>query len=492
MSERPGKEVGLELPIHRATFWRTAVQCVAGTIAIALITFVCFRIQVNLATAVCLFLIIVVLLSLQGNFFSSAIVALIAGGCFLYFLSPPIFTFEISDPSEVVVLVVFLIISALITNFVSRVRKASEALREQANLLNLTHDTIFVRDMNNLITYWNRGAEELYGWTAAEVIGKVTTHKLLQTVLPAPLDEIEKELHRTGRWEGELKHTKADGTHVVVASRWSLQRDEGRRPLAILELNNDITERKQTQDSLEQAQANLARVNRVMLVGEMTASIAHEVNQPIAAAVTNAGACLRWLAAQPPDMEKAHQALERIVRDGSRAAEVIGRVRALVKKVPPRTDLFDINDAILEVVAMTQSELQKHVVDLRTHLSSEVPLVTADRVQLQQVVLNLIVNAIDAMNGVGNGPRELVVGSGRSDPADVFVEVRDSGPGLDQTNLNRVFDSFYTTKQDGMGMGLSISRSIIDAHGGRLWATPNEPHGAVFRFTLPLGGGGDS
>lgn len=220
------------LPNQNYRFWRTAVQCLVGSIAVALITFVCFRLQVNLATAVCLYLVVVVLLSLQGNFLSSAIVALIAGGCFLYFLSPPIFTFEISDPSEVVVIIVFLIISALITHFVSRVRKASEELREQASLLNLTHDSIFVRDMNNKITYWNRGAEELYGWTAGEVIGK-TTHQLLQTAFSAPPDEIDAEFLRSGRWEGELKHIKADGTHVVVASRWSLQRDERQAPLAI-------------------------------------------------------------------------------------------------------------------------------------------------------------------------------------------------------------------------------------------------------------------
>ncbi|MCM3873906.1 MAG: PAS domain S-box protein [Pyrinomonadaceae bacterium] len=610
MSERSSKRTGLVLPNQKAKFWRTAAQCLAGTIAVALITFVCVRLRLNLATAVCLYLVVVILVSLQGNFLSSAIVSLLASGCFLYFLSPPTFSFWVSDLSELVVIVVFLTISALTTYFVSRVSKATEELREQASLLNLTHDSIFVRDMNNVITYWNHGAEELYGWTVGEAIGK-TTHQLLGTAFPAPLDEINNELLRTGRWEGELRHTKADGTHVVVASRWSLQRDERQGPLAILELNGDITERKraedairrqanlleqthdaiivwelpqkiifwnraaeqlygfskeeaigrpnhellqtehpmptpvfegnlerdgewagelthtardgrkivvesrhvmvpeadgrrlvletnrditerkQTQESLDQAQANLARVNRVMLVGEMTASIAHEVNQPIAAAVTNAGACLRWLAAQPPDMEKARLALDRIVRDGSRASEVIRRVRALVKKVPPRADLFDINDAVLEVIAMAQSELQKLPVDLRTRLSSDVPLVTADRVQLQQVILNLIVNAIDAMSGVGDGSRELVVGSGRSDPDDVFVEVRDSGPGLDPASLNRLFDSFYSTKPDGMGMGLSISRSIVEAHGGRLWAMPNEPHGAVFRFTLPVEGGGN-
>lgn len=597
------------MPSHNATFWRTAAQCLAGTIAVAVITLICLRLQVSLATSVCLYLVVVVLLSLKGTFVSSAIVSLIAGGSLIYFLSPPSFSFDVSDPSEVMVIVVFLIISAIVSNFVSRVRKATKELGEQASLLNLTHDTIFVRDMDNLITYWNRGAAELYGRTAEDVIGKATTHQLLQTVFPAPLDEIEAELLRTGRWEGELRHTKADGTHVVVASRWSLQRNERQGPVAILELNNDITqrklaedalrrqanlleqthdaiivwelpgkiifwnraaehlygfskreaigrpshellqtehpiptpafeanleregewkgeltqtardgrkilvesrqvmvpeadgrrlvletnrditERKQTQESLQQAQANLARVNRIMLVGEMTASIAHEVNQPIAAAVTNAGACLRWLGAQPPDLERARQALERIVRDGSRATEVIGRVRALVKKVPPRADLFDINEAILEVIALAQSELQKHPVELRTHLASDVPLVTADRVQLQQVILNLIVNAIDAMGGVANGRRELVVNSGRSDPDDVFVEVRDSGPGLDPGDLNHLFDSFFTTKPEGMGMGLSISRSIVESHGGRLWAMPNEPHGAIFRFTLPVQGG---
>jgi signal transduction histidine kinase len=187
-------------------------------------------------------------------------------------------------------------------------------------------------------------------------------------------------------------------------------------------------------------------------------------------------------------MERAGQALQRIVRDGSRAGEVLGRVRALVKKVPPSRDLFSINDAILEVFALAQSELQKHPVELRTNLLNDVPLVPADRVQVQQVILNLIVNAIDAMSSVGDRTRELVVSSGRSDPNEVFVEVRDSGQGFDQANLNQLFDSFYSTKPEGIGMGLSISRAIVEAHGGRLWATANEPHGAVFRFVLPLDG----
>ena len=371
-------------------------------------------------------------------------------------------------------------------NDVSERKHAEDALRRQANLLDQTHDAIIVWELQGKIIFWNRGAEKLYGFMRDEAIGR-PTHELLQTEHPLPTPIFEAILEREGEWTGELTQTARDGRKILVESRHVLLREaDGRR--LVLETNRDITERKQTQESLQQAQANLARVNRVMLVGEMTASVAHEVNQPIAAAVTNAGACLRWLAAQPPDMEKARQALERIVRDGSRAAEVIRRVRALVKKVPPRTDFFDINDAILEVIALTQSELQRHPVELRTHLSSEVPLVPADRIQLQQVILNLIINAIDAMSGVGDRPRELMVGSGLGDSNDVFVEVRDSGSGLDPGNLNLLFESFYSTKPHGMGMGLSISRSIVEAHGGRLWATPNEPHGAVFRFTLPLEG----
>jgi PAS domain S-box-containing protein len=365
-------------------------------------------------------------------------------------------------------------------------RRAEDALRRQANLLEQTHDAIIVWEFPRTIIYWNRASEKLYGFSRDEAIGRAS-HELLQTEHPLPRPSFDAQLEREGEWAGELTHTARDGRKILVESRHVLVNEAGGRRL-VLEINRDITERRQTQESLQQAQANLARVNRVMLVGEMTASVAHEVNQPIAAAVTNASACLRWLAAQPPDMEKARQALERIIRDGRRAGEVIGRIRALVKQVPPRTTPFDLNDAILEVIALTQSELQRSPVELRTRLSSDLPIVTADRVQLQQVILNLVINAIDALSGVDNRPRELVVGSGRGDSKDVLVEVRDSGPGIDPANLNRLFDSFYTTKPDGMGMGLSISRSIVEAHGGRLWATPNEPHGAVFQFTLPVDG----
>jgi C4-dicarboxylate-specific signal transduction histidine kinase len=290
---------------------------------------------------------------------------------------------------------------------------------------------------------------------------------------------------REGRWEGELVNRKTDGTPVVVTSRWSLQRDNAGQPALILETNIDISERKRMEEALQQAQADLARQNRVLVVGEMTASIAHEVNQPIAAVVTSANAGLRWLDTQPPALEEVRQALTRIEKDGNRAREVVSRVRALVKKVPPRIERWDLNEAVGEVVALTRPELLRNGVVLRNALSDDVRLVKGDRVQLQQVLMNLIVNAIEAMTGVHGRPRELTISTARADPDTAMVEVRDTGTGLDPGHLNRLFQSFYTTKPEGMGMGLAISRSIVEAHGGRLEAVPNEPHGAVFRFTLP-------
>ena len=527
-------------------------------------------------------------------------------------------------------------------------KRTEEKLREQARLLDLTHDTVFVRDMNDVINYWNRGAEERYGWTREEAVGKVS-HQLMQTTFPAPLEEINAALLRTSRWEGELVHTKRDGTKVVVASRWSIRQDEQGRPAAILETNNDITERKkadaalreserryrnifqttgvsiweedfsevkaaidefkargvrdfrqylvehpefveqamgmvkivdvnnatvnlfeaqtkdellaslhkvfmpetaevfveeliaiaegqtsfesetvlqtlnggklavlftiafppeptkmdsvlvsimditerkQTQEALLQARAELARVARVTTLGELTASIAHEVNQPIAAVVTNAGAGLRWLAAQPPHLDEARQALERIIKNGNRASEVIGRIRALVKKAPAQKDRLDINDTILEVVALTRSEGETNRVSLQTRLANDLPPIPGDRVQLQQVILNLIVNAIEAMSGTSAGPRGVLINSEKDGSKGVLVAVRDSGAGLGSVSLEHLFDAFYTTKPDGMGMGLAISRSIIEAHGGRLWAEPNQGPGATFSFSLPAAAAG--
>jgi PAS domain S-box-containing protein len=242
----------------------------------------------------------------------------------------------------------------------------------------------------------------------------------------------------------------------------------------------DVTERRRAE---EERQA-LAHANRITTMGQLTASIAHEVNQPIAAVVTNAQAALRWLNMQPSDPEEVRQALDRIVRNGRRAGDVIGRIRALVAKAAPRNDQLDINEVMLEVITLTRSELHGSGTSLQTQLANGLPLILGDRIQLQQVMLNLIFNAVEAMSGSRDGSRELLIRTEQDGPI-VLVAVQDSGPGLKPESVDRLFDAFYTTKPDGMGMGLSICRSIVEAHGGRMWATANLPRGAVFRFNLP-------
>lgn len=366
----------------------------------------------------------------------------------------------------------------------AELRQANEILRERANLLDLTHDTVIVRDKNDVITFWNRGAEERYGWTREEAKGQVS-HAIMRTGFPAPLPEINAELTRTGRWEGELLHTRRDGKVVTVASRWALQRDEHGNPVAVLETNNDITERKRAEEALQKVQTELAHATRVMTLGELTASIAHEVNQPLAAIVTNGNACLRWLAGAQPNFVEARQSVERIIKDGYRASEVIQRVRNLVKKAPPRNHPVDLNEVIREVLALAQSQANRNHVFVKQELANDLPFVLGDRVQLQQVILNLVINGIEAIGKSRDGERVLAVRSSRDESDNLIVAVRDTGGGIEPENVERLFDAFFTTKQDGMGMGLAISRTIIESHGGRLWATSNSPKGAVFQFQLP-------
>ncbi len=468
-------------------FWRAVAQYLSGGIALALLTFVCFRIGLDLATTAVLYLILITLLSLQGSFLLSAILSLIGVGCLAYYFAPPIFSFHVSDPLNAVAIIAFLTTSAVITHLVSRVRKSTETLREQAALLDLTHDTVFVRDVNDVITYWNRGAEELYGRTRNEAVGK-NSHDLNQTVFPAPFEDIKAELIRTGRWDGELIHTRRDGTKVVVASRWSLQRDGQGRPAGTLETNNDITERKRAEEALQRSQAELAHVTRVTTLGELAASIAHEINQPLAAIVADANACLNWLAADRPDLDSVREALAAIMKDGDRAAEVITRIRALLSRSSVPHEPCDLAGVIREVHPLVRPELGRHGITLEMSLATDVPAVMGDRIQLQQVLLNLLMNAAEAVREVPPQRRRLVVRSSLEDRDDgpwAVVAVEDAGVGFGEDEAARLFEAFYTTKADGLGMGLSISRSIIDNHRGRLWATANPDHGATFHLVLP-------
>jgi signal transduction histidine kinase len=290
-------------------------------------------------------------------------------------------------------------------------------------------------------------------------------------------------------------------THQFVLARrhgnWDIVETAAlkRAKAEIKELNEELEQRvvertnqlMLASEALREAQTQLAHVNRVTTMGELSASIAHEVMQPIAATVANAKAALNWLNAQPPNLEEARQALGATVKEVNRSTDVIERIRALVKKAPPRKDALEINGAILEVIALTRGEVVKNGVSVQTQLAEGVPLIQGDRVQLQQVILNLITNAVQAMSAVSEGARELLISTAKDASGGVLVAVRDSGPGLNPESFARLFDAFYTTKPGGMGMGLSICRSIVEAHGGRIWASRTAGPGTTLQCTLPVG-----
>jgi len=277
-----------------------------------------------------------------------------------------------------------------------------------------------------------------------------------------------------------------DGTYRWHLNRAVAVRDSDGKILRFVGTSTDVHDGRQAQEELRNTQVELAHMTRVLTMGELTASIAHEVNQPLGAIVTSAASCARWLAAKPPQMEKARRALERIANDGTRAGEVIRRIRALMKRQAPRMEWLDINETILEVIALAQYQLRRSEIVLETRLGHDLPRVSGDRVQLQQVLLNLIVNAIEAMSGIEEQSRELTIVSSSNASDGVSVEVRDSGTGLKPEQALHLFEPFYTTKAEGLGIGLSISRSIVEAHGGRLSASADTPHGAVLAFSLPV------
>ena len=451
---------------------------IAGAFAVAI-----FIVDTVTPLDIAIAVLYIVVVFLAANYFQRRGVLLVASGCLAMTVLSYLLSHDLAVDGALARCLGSIAAIGGTTFLALKHQSARMTLHKQARLLDLTHDTIFVRDMNDAITYWNRGAEELYGWSRDEAVGKVT-HQLLKTDFPAPLKAIMEELLRSGRWDGELVHTKRDGTPVTVASRWSLQQDERGRPIAIMETNNDVTERNQAQQALQRAQAELAHLNRVMILGELAASIAHEVNQPLAGVVTNGAACLRWLDRKPPDLGEARGAVESVISDGMRASEVIERVRALSKKADPKMLPLNINDVIDDAIRLLRREVLD-LVSLRIELASTLPGVMGDRVQLQQVIINLVMNGIEAMAGIADRPRELVIRSRRHEIEQVLIEVQDAGGGIDPENVDRLFDAFFTTKPNGMGMGLSVCRSIIQSHGGRIWASRNVGAGAAFHFTLP-------
>ena len=291
------------------------------------------------------------------------------------------------------------------------------------------------------------------------------------------------ELKRTGTFQPyEKEYFRKDGSRVPVLIGGASFGEP--RDLAVAFVL-DLTERKRAEEAHRELESELAHMNRLSVMGELAASLAHEITQPIASARNNARAALNFLDRQPPDLDEVREALGCVVGDADRAGDIIDRIRDHIKKAPPRKLLFDLNEAINEVLVLVRSAITKNGVSVQTRLAPRLSPVHGDRVQLQQVIVNLILNAVEAMGAVEFRTRELLISTKQNKTNGVVVAVRDSGPGIDPEHLERVFDAFYTTKSSGVGMGLSICRSIIDVHGGRLWAEPNEPRGAVFQFALP-------
>src|SRR6266568_2113275 len=370
-------------------------------------------------------------------------------------------------------------------------KRAEESLRRSEGYLaeaqRLTHTGSWVwqvagRDAVHLSDEWYR----VYGFDLQD--GIPTLEQRLQRIHPEDRGKWQEAIDRAVReksdYDVEFRILLPGATVKYIHTVGHPVLDGSGDLVQFVGSSTDITERKRAEESLRQAQADLARVNRVTTMGELTASLAHEVNQPIAAAVTNANTCLRWLTRDHPDLEEAREAASRIVKDATRAAGIISRVRLLFKKSTLQRELVDVNEAIREMIVLLRSEATRYNITVRMELAADLPRIMGDRVQLQQVLMNLIVNSIDAMKEV-DGTRELAVKSQRTEKEEVLVSVSDTGVGLPPQQADQVFNAFFTTKPHGTGMGLRISRSIVESHGGRLWAADNSPRGASFCFTLP-------
>jgi PAS domain S-box-containing protein len=363
--------------------------------------------------------------------------------------------------------------------------RQSEAYLAEAQKLTHTGSWVWEvapRRALHLSEEWYR----IYGFDPEE--GMLTWEKRLERIHPddraGQQQAIYRAINEKSDYEVEYRIILPSGTIRHLHSVGHPVLDASGNLVQFVGSSTDITERRQAEEALRQAQADLARISRITTMGELTASLAHEVNQPIAAAVTDANTCLRWLNRDQPDLDEAREAASRMVKDATRAAEIISRTRLLFKKVNPQWESLDMHEIIREMVALMSGEAARYSISVWAELAAELPEVMGDRVQLQQVLMNLLVNSIEAMKDA-DGPRELIIRSQTTENGQLMVSISDTGVGLPPQQANKIFDAFFTTKPQGTGMGLRISRSIVESHGGRLWAADNSSRGASFHLSLP-------
>jgi signal transduction histidine kinase len=363
--------------------------------------------------------------------------------------------------------------------------RRSEAFLADGQRLSLTGSFLWRPDTDE-ITF----SEQLYRTFEFDRDIPVTLERIAERVHPEDIPLLAEKIEQVRAGSSDLNYEirlrMPNGSLKYLRTIAHGNRDRDGRP-EIMGAVRDVTERQLAEEALSKARSELAHVARVTSLGALTASIAHEVNQPLSGIITNASTCLRMLAADPPNVEGARETARRTIRDGNRASEVISRLRALFSKKDITTEPLDLSEATQEVIALSLNDLTRNGVILRAELADDLPPVTGDRVQLQQVILNLLLNASDAMSGVDDRPRQLIIRTERDEDDHVRLIVQDAGVGVDPPTMDKLFDAFYTTKSSGMGIGLSVSRSIIDGHHGRLWAAPNDGPGTTFSFSIPCG-----
>jgi PAS domain S-box-containing protein len=369
-------------------------------------------------------------------------------------------------------------------------RHSEQQLRDKEEqtrqILDAIPQQVFVFSADWTPLFANQRELEYTGLSLQEAQSKDAVAKIFHPEDFKTLEVLRERMGSEGTpFEMEARIRGNDGQYRWFLIRDNSLRDEQGRVVRWYGTRTDIEDRKRAEEAYFKAQAELAHITRVMTMGELAASIAHEVNQPLSGVVINGNTCLRWLAANPPNLDEAREAARRIVRDGKRAGDVVARIRALATKSSSNKERVNINEAIQDVVGLTRDEVRRKAATLKMELAERLPPVMGDRVQLQQVLLNLVMNGVDAMSAVEGRARELVIKAQNDEGGQVRVEVRDSGVGLNEDSIQKIFNPFYSTKPAGMGMGLSISRSIIQNHGGRIWATLNDGPGTTFHFTVP-------